>query len=36
MNESKSIVFTAPNQAVIENLPMPVPDQGQLLDKTRR
>ncbi|MDD5482564.1 MAG: zinc-binding alcohol dehydrogenase [Kiritimatiellae bacterium] len=36
MNECKFIVFTAPNQAAVENMPVPVPGPGQLLVKTRR
>jgi len=36
MNNCKTIVFTAPNQTVIENMPMPAAGPGQLLIKTRR
>jgi len=36
MNNCAAIVFTAPNQAAVETIPMPEPGQGQLLVKTRR
>jgi len=36
MNTCKVIVFTALNQALIENIPLPAPEPGQLLIKTRR